>query len=347
MEATLSQSRSQSDLERVSEARQEAEASTQADDGIRDLPGSFNLARFSDFDVNSIVVEPVEPVDSLYEKYGGRCLVLRNALTEEECQYLIQELSNGGDMEQVLYREDYRRNDRCIFGSSELSDILWKRVEPFTRDLSLRIDAEDPTQQYRLDPSRLDEIPASKCPEELQVGYGSEGVWQPTKLNDRLRFCRYNPGGFFRAHCDAPYKKSEEEQSFFTCMFYLDGGFQGGATRFLKIDSSLTQENYLKPASENQVLATVNPEAGQCILFFQPGLLHEGTDLIKGVKHILRTEVMFQRDPSTKAVRTAAQIEALALVKKAQELEASSQCDEAWPLYRRAFKLDPKLERMY
>eukprot|EP00928_Gymnodinium_smaydae_P012919 TRINITY_DN14718_c0_g1_i2.p1 TRINITY_DN14718_c0_g1~~TRINITY_DN14718_c0_g1_i2.p1 ORF type:complete len:348 (-),score=69.55 TRINITY_DN14718_c0_g1_i2:138-1094(-) len=312
------------------------------------LPVGFSLERFADFDAGRVTIEPVEPVDSLYGRFGGRCVVLRNILTPEECTHIIQELSV--DMQQVRYREDYRQNDRSVFSSAALADILWSRVQPFMQNVSLQVDAEDPAKQRLLDAAR----PASEarqdadaCPDELRVGYGSEGVWQPIGLNECLRFCRYNAGGFFRPHCDAQFKRSEDEQSFFTCMFYLDGGFEGGSTRFMKLDSVLSQDTYLKVARDEQVLATVDPEPGICILFFQPGLLHEGTDLAAGSKHILRTDVLFRRDPSTKAQRTPAQVEALALVKKAQELEANNECDAAWPLYRRAFKLDPKLERMF
>merc|ERR1712050_186026 len=105
-------------------------------------------------------------------------------------------------------------------------------------------------------------------------------------------------------------------------------------------------ETALLPAAEDQVVATVQPEPGLCLLFFQPGLLHEGEDLREGVKHILRTDVMFRREPGTKVQRTAQQEEAWRLVQRAQALEATGDCDEACQLYRRAFKMDPQLERM-
>jgi len=129
-------------------------------------------------------------------------------------------------------------------------------------------------------------------------------------------------------------------------MFYPDGQHDGGATRFLRIDGCLTEDNYLRPAAEGQLLASVPPEPGSCILLFQPGLLHEGEDLRAGEKHILRTDVMFRRDADTRPRLTAEQAEARRLLRQAEEAEAACECDRAVSLYRRAFRLDPRLERM-
>lgn len=305
------------------------------------LPFSLDGPPFQDFDPSSINVEEVRGIDDQFGRYGGRCLVLRNTLSVEECRFFIEKMSP--DMAPVQYPTDYRRNDRCIFESTELAELLWRRVQPQLAGFELSVEEDGSKQRL------LSEEPGD-CPSELQVGYGKEGVWRPEGLNECLRFCRYNPGGFFRAHCDASFRRSEDEQSLLTCMFYLDGDLDGGATRFLHIDSHLTHENYLKPAANDQVLASIAPEPGLCILFFQPGLLHEGEELRSGVKHILRTDVMCRRDPTTKPARTEKQIEALSLALKAQALEAGSDPEElkrACELYRRAFKLDPKLERVF
>merc|ERR1712232_1171488 len=108
----------------------------------------------------------------------------------------------------------------------------------------------------------------------------------------------------------------------------------GGATRFLDIENgSGCKDDQFKPAPEDQVLASVAPEPGLCMLFFQPGLLHEGEDLVAGEKYILRTDMMFRRDPNTKPQRTPQQIEALDLVRRAQAAEERRECDLACTLY--------------
>jgi hypothetical protein len=271
---------------------------------------------------------------------------LRNVITPEECAYLVAQMSAGNDLEQVTYREDYRRNDRCIFNSPELAEVLWHRVRPTAEALAVRVD-EDPAKQ-RLLSAHAEQ---GDCPCELRVGFRKEGVWRPVGLNECLRFCRYQPGGFFRAHCDATFVRSESEMSLFTCMFYLDSGMQGGATRFLKTDLELTLENHLQPASEGDILASVTPEPGLCLLFFQPGLLHEGEEVLRGAKHILRTDVMFRRDAGSAPARSAQEEEAWRLAQEAAALESSAQGPadyaRACQLYRRAFKLDPKIERAF
>merc|ERR1712232_498847 len=236
--------------------------------------------------------------DGQFRRYGGRCVILRNVLTPVECNYFIQEMSK--DMEPVTFRRDYRRNERRVFDSPELANLLWRRVQPFTSGFSIHVD-QDPAKQHLVADNAGDSgAEGSECPEELRIGYGREGIWHPQGLNECVRFCRYNPGDFFRRHCDACFCRSEDEQSLFTCMFYLDGGLDGGATRFLRIGGTAPKSDCYQLAQDDEVLASVAPEPGLCILFFQPGLMHEGEDLHSGVKHILRTDMMFRRDPDSK-----------------------------------------------
>lgn len=308
------------------------------------MPLAINLELFRCFDGADMRVEAVGSVDGQFARFGGRCMLLHNVLTREECNYLIQQMSN--DMEPVQYRADYRRNERAVYESPELADLLWQRVRPVAQSLALRVERNTSNQYLLTEPSTL---ATATCPDRLQLGLGAEGVWHPHGLNECLRFCRYSPGGFFRPHCDAQFIRSEDERSLFTCMFYLDDGFTGGATRFLHIEGALSDENYLKLAEEDQVLASIKPEPGLCILFFQPGLLHEGEDVTEGRKHILRTDVMFRRDPATKLERSADEALALDLLREAEAAEAigtAFECNRACALYRRAFKLWPKLERM-
>merc|ERR1712039_737776 len=302
------------------------------------LPITFTLEPFRHFDASTIIVEPVEPVDSRFRQYGGRCLLLRNVLAPGECDFLIEQMKKT--VVPVGYRHDYRRNDRCVFESSELAEILWQRVQPFAKNLVVHVD-EDPAKQHL-----LTEHPGD-CPKDLRVGYGYKGNWHPIGLNECLRFCRYNPGGFFRKHCDASFRRLEDEISLFTCMFYLNGDIAGGSTRFLQVDPELSRENEFKLATDSEVLASVAPEPGLCILFFQPGLMHEGKDLHDGIKYILRTDMMCRRAPGTKPELSPQKVEARSLVQQAVLAEERAECELAAKLYRRAFKLDPELERCF
>jgi len=300
-------------------------------------PLSLDKTWHESFRPGQVKIEAVQPVDKL-APFGGRCLALRNVLSSEECAYLIKEMSAQGCLEAVAYRSDYRKNDRCVFFAQELADLLW-RIEAVTETFAVEVEA-DPARQHL-----LGEAPG-ECPPELRIGHGHEGLWEPVGLNECMRFCRYDPGGFFRSHCDGRFQSSDDEMSLFTCMSYLDGDMDGGATRFLNINMELNQQNYLKPAQESDVLASVQPEAGLCLLFFQPGLLHEGEELRAGVKHILRTEVMFRRKVGTAPERSEREKTALALAKEAQAI-SDTEPSRACELFRRAFKLDPKLEQCF
>lgn len=306
-------------------------------------PVEFSLDCFRDFDPTKISVENVEPVDARYRTFGGRCMVLRHTMTQRECDYLIEQMGGHAEMEAVSYRHDYRRTDRAVFDSEELSALLWSRVAPYAAELAIRVD-EDPAMQRLLSEQDM----PGECPNELRVGYGREGVWRPSGLNNCLRFCKYNPGDYFRKHCDACYRRDQDEQSLFTCMFYLNGDFDGGSTRFLHLDRAgeYGAADQFKAAGDEDVMASVAPEPGLCMFFFQPGLLHEGEDLRSGLKFILRTDVMFTRDPASKPVLSPNQILALDLLGQAERAEEGREYDLACKLYRRAYKLDPRLEFM-
>jgi len=245
------------------------------------------------------------------------------------------------DVRPVRYRHDYRRNDRCVYRSHEFAELLWRRIQPTAEALAVRVDPDLVHQHLAV------ETPLGECPEELRLGYGMEGIWRPVGLNETLRFCRYEAGGFFRRHCDGMFRRSEDEQSLFTCMFYLNGDLDGGATRFLKPGDGTLGSAPLEAARQEELLASVPPETGLCLLFYQKGLLHEGEDLHAGSKYILRTDVMFRRDPSTKPERSASEVEALDCAQRATAAEERGECDLACQLYRRAFKLNPRLERMF
>jgi len=315
--------------------------------------GSFNgglpplavpLDAFDHFDPKQVDVQPIEPVDSLYGCFGGRCLVLYNVLSAEECQLLISCMAKDDMMEDVAYQQDYRKNDRLVFESEDFARLLWKRVQPTAIDLAMHIEGdghECSRQRLACDETVVHE--ARSCPPALQAPVGCHGLWEPIGLNERFRLCRYKPGGFFRPHCDGIYMRSQEEMSLFTCMFYLDSDMEGGATKFLKEGSVLVG----KRSQEADILASVKPRRGMCLLFFQPGLVHEGEDVQCGEKHILRTEVMFHRKRGTGMMLSEKQEEALRIVREAEAAELAGSLTKACDLYRRAFKMDPSLERHF
>lgn len=92
-------------------------------------------------------------------------------------------------------------------------------------------------------------------------------------LNELFRFYKYQPGQQFKKHRDQSYIRNSKEASYFTFMIYLNDGFKGGATTFDGL--------------------TVTPQKGAALIFYHY-LEHEGSEVLEGVKYVLRTDIMFQ-----------------------------------------------------
>jgi predicted 2-oxoglutarate/Fe(II)-dependent dioxygenase YbiX len=99
-------------------------------------------------------------------------------------------------------------------------------------------------------------------------------VWQPAGLNERFRFYKYGVGQAFRWHRDGAFIRNPCEQSLLTFMIYLNEGFVGGATEFDHV--------------------SVVPRMGDALVF-RHGLRHQGAEVTRGTKYVLRSDVMFRR----------------------------------------------------
>jgi len=106
-------------------------------------------------------------------------------------------------------------------------------------------------------------------------------------LNERLRILKYQPGDFFRYHMDGTFLRQNDcsdgryrkgDQSFITMLFYLNEGYEGAETTF-----------YCNPES---VSLKVIPSTGM-ILLHDHRVLHGVPELKKGIKYVIRSDVMF------------------------------------------------------
>jgi len=161
------------------------------------------------------------------------------------------------------------------------------------------------------------------------------GEWRPHFCNPKFEVMAYPEGGCFRPHVDANllYRERLQElsdefpdfqeehhdverltcRSFYTIVVYLTGrndeedtqAFTGGETNLLA-NSSAEQLMYTNEAGEfeagrKRIFASVVPERGAALVFYQKGLLHEGADIARAVptrsgqKVILRSDVFFRR----------------------------------------------------
>jgi prolyl 4-hydroxylase len=168
---------------------------------------------------------------------------ITDVLTAAECTHLIAFAdAQGFDVATINAWDgprldlETRNNGRVIADDFDLAKRLWKRVAEL--------------------------VPS------MRLGRQARG------LNERFRFYRYAPGQRFAWHADAPFARENGELSLFTFMVYLNGGYQGGATRFESL--------------------AVQGQPGTALVF-EHGLIHEGGEVTEGVKYVLRSDVMYGR----------------------------------------------------
>ncbi len=96
--------------------------------------------------------------------------------------------------------------------------------------------------------------------------------WMAVALSARFKFYRYHPGEYFGPHSDGRVAGPPGDVSRLTMVVYLNDDYIGGETCF-----------------QRQI--TVRPKTGTA-LFFRHEIVHEGVEVRRGVKYVLRTDVM-------------------------------------------------------
>ncbi len=171
--------------------------------------------------------------------------VVWDFLTEDECLTLIRDAEDLGFTDAPIttrrgpvHMPGIRNNNRVMEDREDLADWLWEKMQVL-------------------------DLP-------WHEGY------EPVRLNERLRFYRYEPGQYFRPHIDGFYRTpGGNEQSFYTVMIYLNEDFTGGETVMHEHDLDIV------------------PETGMA-LFFLHAQRHEGATVTHGRKYVLRTDLMYR-----------------------------------------------------
>lgn len=98
-------------------------------------------------------------------------------------------------------------------------------------------------------------------------------------LNNIFRFSKYIRGGDFKIHKDGVNQDSQGNRSIMTLNIFLNDEFEGGETDFFY------------SSDENNLRYSVKPKAGRGALFYAQQY-HRGNMVTKGVKWLIRTDVM-------------------------------------------------------
>ncbi|KAJ5895394.1 Prolyl 4-hydroxylase alpha subunit [Penicillium taxi] len=258
---------------------------------------------------------------------GQFAVVIDNFMTEAESASLLKlaqtttsqnetqwerAMVNAGSGKEVM-SVDTRKSGRMIFDSPDIAQRLLDRLMPFLQDFHIdRVHAMP--QVTGLGPTRRGE------------------TFRVSRLNERLRFLRYEGGDYFRPHWDGCYVTPDgKEKSLFTVHLYLNGDGEQDMEELLPEIQRVEKEAWPweDGGDEDQVLTdaeavahplTADPEAkllggatsfidgfrGDCVrvfpkagtvlIFQQRNLMHCGDDVFRGVKYTVRTDVMYTQE---------------------------------------------------
>lgn len=140
------------------------------------------------------------------------------------------------------------------------------------RGFVMRPDLRNNTRVMFDDPvfaQRLFERVKAHLPERV------EGTLVAVGANERLRCYRYAPGQYFAPHFDGFFRRDDGDESQLTLMVYLNEVERGGHTVFTDLELD------------------VKPVRGMALLF-NHRLLHEGAEVLAGIKYAVRSDVMFR-----------------------------------------------------
>lgn len=168
-----------------------------------------------------------------------KIITVENFLTEQECDEFISLSENlGFEMAKIdtgSLMPEVRNNDRAFYKSTELAEKLFTRL------------------QFHVIP---------KIGNSNAIG-----------LNELFRLYKYQKGQQFKGHQDGSFIRNDVEASYYTFLIYLNDGYEGGETIFLK--------------------HKIIPKKGMGLIFLHK-LYHEGGEVLSGIKYVMRSDVMYR-----------------------------------------------------
>ncbi|XHF99484.1 hypothetical protein AWENTII_002986 [Aspergillus wentii] len=215
--------------------------------------------------------------------------VIDNILTESECNELIQlaesstitpssptptwerAMINVGGGRQVL-ATDTRNCGRIIYDAPDIADKLLQRLMPFLRKFE------------------IDKIDNKPRVTGLQ---GRGKTYTLTRLNERLRFLKYEGGEYFRPHWDGRYTTPDRKEcSYYTIQLYLHGEGEQDLTELEEAsktvagtdDANLDKSgellggatSFIPCFEDEETKVRVFPKTGSVLVFQQNDLMHGG-----------------------------------------------------------------------
>lgn len=226
--------------------------------------------------------------------HNNQIYTIDSVINTTECIDLIKRanskgwnnLSTSGGGHGRTGKEDPRTNKFCVFHDLHLSELLWNQVKS-----SLPTDLSFLGNNVYFN----------------SVTKGTE--WYPKFVYDKIRVYKYDVGYCFPEHIDykvkrTVYRDGQEyiQQSFLTLLVYLNEDFEGGETGYWPDHNGIHcrfLRNEEKQSCKKDHQVVIKPKTGLMVVQDQ-NILHEGLPPTKGVKYILRTDIIHER----KAIRS-------------------------------------------
>ncbi len=222
--------------------------------------------------------------------YNDRIFTLQDILSPDDCLTLIKEATNKGWNESSPSGgghgrtgiEDPRTNKFCVLYNENLANQIWNKVNPFlSKDLTF-------------------------LGENVYFNSFTKGEeWNPAFIYNKFRIYKYDIGDVFPEHIDYKVKrniikdnKEYVEQSFLTVLIYLNDDFEGGETGYWP-DHNGIHCRFVRDVERHSCVKDhqiiIKPQTGVCVVQDQ-NILHEGLPPTRGIKYILRTDIIHRRE---------------------------------------------------
>lgn len=139
--------------------------------------------------------------------------------------------------------------------------------------------------------------------------------WTPIGVNPHIRYYKYDKGQYVLKHDDyrmSRYRYSEgenkwyQQMSFLTILVYLNEEFSGGNTAFwtkyATPDAPSSHCRYLREVEFESADLIIPPQTGK-VLLQDHVVQHEGEEVTKGTKYIIRTDVLHEKEVSPERIQ--------------------------------------------
>jgi len=241
------------------------------------------------------------------------CAVIRGLLAPADCHRIRQQLSFPELIDTTLYGGDREIDQKRIV--QRLKEPNEGLAEDFFQLLRPLLPAQIVLQE-----------------DDLELGAFSKGTWNFVGVNEMISFYRYTAGGCFSKHRDGIYHRNQDCRSLQTVLIYLSDDYTGGRTTLYADDD---------PAFS----LAIEPELG-CGFVMLQRVLHEGRPVEAGEKYAIRLDLMYQREGVYDETRLENNRLAEHCLQMAIDLEREHRGMEAIEFYKKAFRLNPALERL-